>query len=196
MSKTRTAKQKQSTGPVLAEAGASTPPKKPASSSKASSTRSRNRRINTVLKGMAIALEPPIDADATHLNAVFRTKLEALLSNLSAQGTPFKFVEGFRTLNRQQWLYGSGRPSAVPYGRTGPIVTNADGVVNVSNHQGTGAVGSGKAADCYPLRNGKLYIPPSSDPVWEKYAVAVEAQGLRAGHHFPSFKDSPHCELV
>lgn len=145
---------------------------------------------------MAIALEPPIDADATHLNAVFRTKLEALLSNLSAQGTPFKFVEGFRTLNRQQWLYGSGRPSAVPYGRTGPIVTNADGVVNVSNHQGTGAVGSGKAADCYPLRNGKLYIPPSSDPVWEKYAVAVEAQGLRAGHHFPSFKDSPHCELV
>ncbi len=153
------------------------------------------RLISSEFKGLLQALEPPIDADQNHLDGTFRVKLEAVLADLSGRGTPFKFVEGFRTVDRQQWLYGSGRPEATPYGRPGPIVTNADGVDKVSNHQGTGTVGTGMAADCYPVKDGKVYIPPSSDPVWETYATAVEAQGLKAGHHFKTFKDSPHCEL-
>ncbi len=82
----------------------------------------------------------------------------------------------------------------MPYGRPGPIVTYKDGVKNLSNHQGTGVAGSGRAADCYPLRNGKVFIPPSADPLWEKYAVAAEAQGLGAGHHWKSLRDSPAIE--
>lgn len=153
------------------------------------------KRINAAFKTTVLAAEPPIDANLQNLMATFRTKLLAALASLEADGKPFKFVEGFRTVDRQQWLYGSGRPTAVPYGRPGPIVTNADGVIRLSNHQGTGTPGSGKAADCYPTRNGKVYIPPNTDPVWDAYAAAVTAQGLKAGHNFTSIKDSPHCEL-
>ena len=153
-------------------------------------------RLDARLKGLAVAVEPPLDANPANLTTAFRDKLQATLTTLAAQGTPFKFVEGFRTQDRQQWLFGSGRPTAQPYGRPGPIVSNADGVIKKSNHQGNGTPGSGNAADCYPLKDGKVYIPLNTDPVWEAYARAAEAQGLRAGQHFSSLKDSPHIELV
>jgi hypothetical protein len=159
------------------------------------SSRIALRAIDASLKAITVAAQPPIDHDPTHLDAMFRSKLDAALSELSARGTPFRFVEGFRTTDRQQWLFGSGRPSAVPYGRPGPILTNADGVNSLSKHQGNGTVGSGKAADCYPLRGGSVYIPPNTDPVWTMYAAAVTAQGLVAGQNFSTLKDSPHCEL-
>ena len=151
--------------------------------------------IDVVFKGL-MATEPPINRNLDHLDSAFRAKLEAALADLAARGTPFKFVEGFRTVERQQWLFGSGRPTAVPFGRAGSIVTFKDGVQNLSNHQGTGTAGSGKAADCYPLRpDGRVHIPPSSDPVWQRYAEAVIRQGLTAGLNFPTLRDSPHCEL-
>jgi hypothetical protein len=75
-------------------------------------------------------------------------------------------------------------------------VTQRDGVRKLSNHQGTGVTGSGKAADCYPMRNGKVFIPGDSDPLWNTYATVVTRHGLSAGHNFPNFKDSPHCELL
>jgi len=153
------------------------------------------RRIDARFKGLALAVEPPIDGDVADLLPAFNVKLKAALAYLSGAGTPFKLVEGFRSAERQRWLYGSGRPTTKPYRRPGPIVTNADGFAKRSNHQGDGNPGSGRAADCYPMRNGKVYIPPSSDSVWVAYAQAVEAQGLVAGHHFKSIKDSPHCEL-
>ncbi len=153
----------------------------------------RPRRIDARLKTLAIAAEPPIDANPANLASEFRSSLQSALDALSTAGTAFKLVEGFRTTDRQQWLYGSGRPNAVPYGRPGPIVTNADGVNSKSNHQGDGTAGSGRAADCYPLKNGHVYIPPSSDPVWTTYATAVKKQGLVAGHDW-TMKDSPHCE--
>jgi len=155
----------------------------------------RARRIDVVLKGLAVAAEPPIDANPGHLDPVFRNKLQAVLAKLAARGTPFRLVEGFCTRARQQWLFGSGRPNVVPFGRPGPILTNADGVDQPSRHQGKGTPGSGLAADCYPTREGRVFIPPSSDPVWAAYADAVEAEGLIAGHRFPTLKDSPHCEL-
>lgn len=156
---------------------------------------SRAAEIDVVFKGL-MATEPPIDRSLDHLDPTFRAKLEAALADLSAQGSPFKFVEGFRTVERQQWLFGSGRPNAVPFGREGSIVTHKDGVQNRSNHQGNGTSGSGKAADCYPLKpDGRVHIPPSSDPVWRRYANAVVRQGLTAGLDFPTLKDSPHCEL-
>ena len=155
----------------------------------------RARRIDVVLKGLAVAAEPPIDANPGHLDPPFRNKLQAVLAQLAAAGTPFRLAEGFRTRARQQWLFGSGRPKVMPFGRPGPILTNADGVERPSRHQGNGKPGSGRAADCYPTREGRVFIRPSSDPVWAAYADAVEAEGLVAGHRFPTLKDSPHCEL-
>src|SRR5215470_867453 len=91
-------------------------------------TKPRKRAINTVFKGL-LAVEPPIDDDPMNLSKVLRVKLEKALARLSSEEKPFKLVEGYRTLDRQQWLYGSGRASAIPYGRPGPVVTNADGVI-------------------------------------------------------------------
>ena len=153
------------------------------------------KSINAAFKALVIAAEPPIDNNPADLDPIFRGKLDAALAQLSTQGAPFRFVEGYRTLDRQRWLYGSGRPSAVPYGRPGPILTNTDGINTVSKHQGNGAPGSGLAADCYPLRGGSVYIPPNTDPVWGQYAAAVVAEGLIAGRNSPKFRDSPHCEL-
>lgn len=154
------------------------------------------RRIEVRGKGLTQAAEPPIDANPQSLLPAFSQKLEAALAQLAAANTPFRLVEGYRTTDRQQWLFGSGRPLARPYGRAGPILTNADGVRTRSKHQGDGNPGSGVAADCYPTRNGRLYIPPSTDPIWNAYADAVEAQGLVAGHRWTSIRDSPHCELA
>lgn len=147
--------------------------------------------IDVVFKWRAMAQEPPRDNNPAHLDRSFRAKLDLALQDLAAQGKPFRFVEGFRTIDRQQWLYGSGRPNAVPYGRAGKIVTYKNGTTNRSNHQGNGTAGSGKAADCYPLRDGKVYTPPASDPIWKAYADAVIRQGLRAGLNFPTLKDAP-----
>ena len=86
-------------------------------------------------------------------------------------------------------------PAPGALGRPGAIVTNADGVTVRSNHQGSGTAGSGRAADCYPLRDGRVIIPAASDPLWRAYAEAVRAQGLTAGLYWPRLKDAPHCEL-
>jgi hypothetical protein len=142
-----------------------------------------------------VAAEPPIDRDPRRLVPEFRERLERTLQALEAAGTPFKFVEGFRTVERQQWLYGSGRPAA-PFGRPGPILTHRDGVGSLSNHQGDGIPGSGQAADCYPLKDGRVFIPKAADPVWRAYADAARAQGLSAGYYWTTFKDAPHCELA
>lgn len=156
--------------------------------------RKPSRRIDVVFKGL-VALEPPRDNSLANLHPEFRAKLQAALADLAAQGNGFAFVEGFRTVERQQWLFGSGRPNAVPFGRAGKIVTHRDGVTRMSEHQGNGAAGSCRAADCYPLRNGQVHIPPASDPVWRAYADAVIRQGMRAGLDFTRLKDAPHCEL-
>ena len=153
-----------------------------------------------MLEAKAVAaVEPPINRDFNDLLPDFRVRLEKVLEKLSAAGTPFKFNEGFRTSDRQQWLYGSGRPNEKPYGRTGPKVTQKNGVTNLSNHQGNGTAGTGCAADCYPAQaNGKIIWPPppDSDPRWKAYADAAVAEGLSAGFYWTSFKDYPHIELI
>jgi hypothetical protein len=142
-----------------------------------------------------LQLEPPRDNSFDNLDPTFGAKLKAALAELDAAGTPFRFVEGFRSVERQQWLFGQGRPQVQPFGRAGSIVTQRDGVARLSNHQGTGQAGTGRGADCYPMRNGKVFIPNNTDPVWDRYADALERNGLTAGHRWPSFKDSPHAEL-
>jgi hypothetical protein len=141
------------------------------------------------------AAEPPIDGNLADLDPLFRAKLNETLSALASSGMPFTFVEGFRTVDRQQWLYGSGRPEVQPYGRPGPILTNADGVHKKSKHQGTGTPGTGQAADCYPMKNGSPYIPPANDPVWRAYAAEAKKHGLTPGYDFVNFQDAPHVQM-
>src|SRR5437868_2180452 len=90
--------------------------------------------ISAKLKTLMLAAEPPRSADPQELDAAFRAKLLKTLDDLRKNGTPFKFVEGFRSVERQQLLYGSGRPNAKPYGLPGPVVTQRDGVRRMSNH--------------------------------------------------------------
>ena len=144
----------------------------------------------------AAAAEQPKDRDYAKLSSAFRAKLQSVLAKLAEEGMPFKFDEGFRTIARQQWLFGSGRPNE-PYGRSGPIVTHKDGVKNLSNHQGNGKAGSGNAADCYPLAaNGKIIWPPPpmNDPRWKRFADVAKEHGLEAGYYW-KMKDLPHIEL-
>ena len=145
----------------------------------------------------AAAAEPPKDRDFAKLSPAFRAKLQAVLAELEAAGMPFKFDEGFRTVERQQWLYGAGRPGIKPYGRPGSKVTHKDGVTNLSNHQGNGTPGSGNAADCYPMANGKIIWPPPpmTDPRWKRFAETAVRHGLVAGYYWPKLKDLPHIEL-
>jgi hypothetical protein len=168
------------------------------SEAKAPSAASSVSSAKAMLSAKTVAAaEPTKDRDPAKLAPAFRVKLEAVLAKLAAEGKPFKFDEGFRTVDRQQWLYGSGRPTAKPYGRKGDIVTYKDGVKELSNHQGNGTAGSGRAADCYPMANGKIIWPPPpmSDPRWKRFAELARAQGLEAGYDWPKFKDIPHVEL-
>ena len=56
------------------------------------------------------------------------------LFNEVIKHTDCTITSGLRTLEEQQELYAQGRT------KSGPIVTNADGVNNKSNHQGGNAV--------------------------------------------------------
>lgn len=141
-----------------------------------------------------VITEPPIDRDPEHLDSDFRARLLKVLEILAAEGQPFKFHEGFRTTTRQQWLYGQGRPQTKPFGRPGDTVTDKNGTTNLSNHQGNGTPGSGRAADCYPLINGKVAINAPAK-VWKRYAEVAESEGLTAGYRWTTRHDPPHIEL-
>ena len=59
------------------------------------------------------------DQELTHLHPFFREKVEALLDKLSLGGLPFRVFEGFRSPQRQHYLFEQGRT------RPGTIVTKA-----------------------------------------------------------------------
>lgn len=100
-----------------------------------------------------------VDAKWEHLFPAFRTKLRAVLD--TAPGGPWRIVEGYRSNERQTYLYGQGRT------RPGPIVT----WMRVPLSHGTGL-----AADVIPKAG---YDAPRS--VWEGLRTAYQAVGLRNG---------------
>ena len=63
--------------------------------------------------------EPPRNCDPACLHPVFREKARALLDTLEAERLPFRLFEGFRSPERQHYLYAQGRT------RPGAIVTKA-----------------------------------------------------------------------
>lgn len=141
---------------------------------------------------------PPLDTDPRRLDPAFTVALAELLSLLAKAGTPFRLVEGFRSVERQAWLYGSGRPDVLPWGRPGKWLTNADGVRQKSRHQ------SGHAADLYPVGKHGVYIPPATivregvevlSPEWDLLANTAAAVGLVSGARWTQ-RDCPHVEMA
>lgn len=86
------------------------------------------------------------DSNWNHLVPEFRARLENVLERTSARTDwPWFLAEGYRSPERQMFLFGQGRPAlgAGPpwYGRKGSIVTK----LKTPRYHGAGV-----AADCYP----------------------------------------------
>jgi peptidoglycan LD-endopeptidase CwlK len=66
--------------------------------------------------------DPPtkINRDLSLLHPIFRACINEVLIQLSQDGLPFAVFEGFRSPQRQTYLYGQGRS------RPGKIITNAE----------------------------------------------------------------------
>lgn len=105
-----------------------------------------------------------IDGDWGHLYPAFRAKLEEVLRRARRKtGRIWVMSEGYRSQERQLWLYAQGRT------RPGPIVT----WLKTPKHHGVGL-----AADCYPSSNG--ITPDFSLPHanYIAYRAIYRAQGL------------------
>lgn len=129
------------------------------------------------------------------LHPVLRTKVSSLLAAMDALGFPMCVTAGARTAVEQQKLFAQGRASP------GAIVTNADGVTKLSNHQVNPVDGWGHAADCAFLVDGPDHDNELDTPTWDPhrpwgvYGAAAEALGLRWGGRF-QMRDMPHVELA
>jgi peptidoglycan L-alanyl-D-glutamate endopeptidase CwlK len=122
--------------------------------------------------------------DLALLHPAFREAVEKVLAELAAEKIPFELFEGFRSAERQGWLYAQGRT------RVGPIVTRA--LPWWSYHQ------YGLGAD-FVLRYDDPTTPKHAiewswrgDPGWWKRLHEVgRAHGLE-----PLSFEAPHLQLA
>lgn len=110
-----------------------------------------------------------------------------IITGMHALGFDVIVTDGLRTAEQQAALYAQGR------GKPGPIVTNADGVVNRSNHQER-ADGFGHAVDFCFIVGGKASWDPSLP--WSLLGAMARSQGCKWGGDWNSrLVDLPHVEL-
>jgi peptidoglycan L-alanyl-D-glutamate endopeptidase CwlK len=119
--------------------------------------------------------------------------VDRVLTTMAAAGHPMMVTDGFRTVTQQVILWNQGRttpgPGVTKKRPLGRVVTHADGIRTLSNHQ------SGRAADCCFIVAGK----PSWDEAlpWDLYGETAEAVGFSWGGRWPKGKtDKPHIELL
>ncbi len=121
---------------------------------------------------------PPVDQrdrDLSKVHPVVRAALQQVLADLEQKGLPFRIFEGFRTPERQNYLYAPGHTAP------GPKVTNARAWQSMHQY--------GLAADLVLFVDGKWsWGGQSSD--WKAMHEAAEKHGLQ----FLSF-EAPHVEL-
>ena len=119
------------------------------------------------------------NSDPALLHPVFREKVEDLLKRLAAEGVPFALFEGFRSPERQQFLYAQGRT------RPGAIVTKARPWA--SYHQ------YGLAADFVLLVNGEWSWDTSGAKArwWKRLPEIGKELGLE-----PLLFEMPHLQLA
>jgi len=113
------------------------------------------------------------------------TKVDQVLTALSAVGVTMFVTEGLRSTERQQALYAQGRTAP------GDRVTNCDGVVLKSNHQAHDSDGFGHAVDL-AFAGADPYA--EAHP-WTLYGLLAEQVGLKWGGRWTSPHDRPHVEL-
>lgn len=116
-------------------------------------------------------------------------KIARVLSAMNMLGHRMIITDGLRTLEQQQALYAQGRTK----GKSGAIVTNADGVKKKSNHQAKND-GFGHAVDCAFIGADGKPSWADSHP-WKAYGENCKAVGLVWGGDFKSIVDKPHAEL-
>ena len=119
------------------------------------------------------------DNDLTHLHPVFRNKVQTLLDRLSTEQLPFRLFEGFRSPQRQQYLYAQGRT------RPGSIVTKARPWS--SRHQ------YGVAADFVLYENGKWSWDTSGEK--DRWWTRLHELGREQGLELLSW-EKPHVQLA
>jgi peptidoglycan LD-endopeptidase CwlK len=123
--------------------------------------------------------EPVRNSDPGCLHPIFREKARELLELLAAEGIPFRLFEGFRSPERQQYLYEQGRT------RPGPIVTYARPWS--SYHQ------YGLAGDFVLFENGAWNWDASG--VRERYWARLQAIGKQLGLE-PLRFELPHLQVA
>ena len=117
------------------------------------------------------------------LSPVCRHNVREFLAKANKAGIPIFITESRRSAARQAYLFASGRAEGRKHQ---PIVTNADGVKKLSNHQ------RGLAVDI-AFRGAQLY-PPRSDPRWRKLGFLAWEMGLFWGGFWKHFPDFPHFQ--
>jgi peptidoglycan L-alanyl-D-glutamate endopeptidase CwlK len=122
--------------------------------------------------------EPPRNCDPRYLHPVFRQKAADLLRTLAGEGMPFRLFEGYRTFERQRYLYAQGRT------RPGPVVTRAR--PGMSYHQ------YGLAGDFVLFENGKWSWDAADERArwWERLRQAGRELGLE-----PLAFEAPHLQF-
>lgn len=128
----------------------------------------------------AIPAAPSVEArdrDMAHLHPVVRTAVTKVLEHLNSKDIPFAMFEGYRTPERQAWLYGQGRT------RAGGVVTHAEAWE--SYHQ------YGLACDLVLFENGRW----SWDDSGPRRAWWAEMQKVAKDNGLRSLKfELPHVE--
>lgn len=126
-----------------------------------------------------------INRDKGQLFQPFAHVLTIFEDNLAHQGLPFYLFEGFRSWERQEWLYASGRT------RPGKVVTNAK--------PGRSWHAYGMAAD-YVL-DGMVTKPGTQwsweirgHPEWLRMAQLAVGMGLEAAYFWEKFPECPHVQ--
>jgi len=124
-------------------------------------------------------IEPVRNCDPALLHPIFREKAGALLDRLAAEGVPFRLFEGYRSPQRQQYLYAQGRT------RPGPIVTKARPWT--SYHQ------YGLAGDFVLFENGRWSWDTSGASArwWTRLQMIGKELGLE-----PLRFELPHLQLA
>jgi len=132
------------------------------------------------------------DRSLKNLSGIHPDLVKVMKEAIKNTPIDFTITEGVRTVQRQQELYAQGRT------KPGPIVTNADGIRNKSNHQIKND-GYGHAVDLYPYIDGKVDI----SAIKELRIIAAHIKktasdlGIKIvwGGDFKSIPDAPHFEI-
>jgi peptidoglycan L-alanyl-D-glutamate endopeptidase CwlK len=118
------------------------------------------------------------DSNLTYLHPTLRTKAQVVLDDCTREQLPFRLFEGFRSPQRQQYLYEQGRT------RPGTTVTNARPWT--SYHQ------YGLAADFVLYQDGQWSWESTREKAgwWNRLHEIGRAQGLE-----PLSWETPHLQL-